>query len=135
MSAWRRVALETLPEFRDAIEQAESPMNLWCELFLRFEDAFRADDDDSVRRFFRYAEWCSDTAQLRPTDASTAAWCAFYEHLPRVAGLAEQLHRFLPRQRFQRVQDAFRHHTNEQEFTRFRDVYLANVDHMFKSVP
>jgi len=127
MSAWRRIALETLPEFRGTIQKAESPMALWVELHLRFEDAFRTHNDDLVRRFFRYADWCIDTAETQPTDASTAAWCAFYEDLPRVTGLAEQLHRFLPRQRFLRLQDAFRYHTTDPEFTHFCNTYLANA--------
>jgi hypothetical protein len=117
MSAWRRIALETLPEFRGIIGQAKSPMGLWVELDLRFKDAFLVGNDDLVRRFFRYAEWCTDTA----------VWCVFYEHLPRVAGLADQLHRFLPCQRFLRVQDAFRHHTTESEFTHFCDTFFANA--------
>src|SRR4051794_29423646 len=82
MSAWRRGAVEQLPEFREIIEQADRPMALWIEPHLRFEDAFRSGNDDLLRRFFSYADWCIDTAKPRPTDASTAAWCAFYEDLP-----------------------------------------------------
>ena len=127
MSAWRRVAIERLPEFRATIEEADSPMALWVELGLPFENAFRAGNEDLVRRFFRFAEWCIDTAHQQATDASTAAWCAFYEHLPRIAGLPEQLHRFLPHNRFLQVQDAFRYHTTDEEFARFRESYLLNT--------
>jgi hypothetical protein len=127
MTAWRRVALDFLPELRDRIEHADSPMRLWGDILLRFEDAFRAGNGDLTSRFFRYAEWSLATAQREPTDASTAAWCAFYEHLPRVSGLAGELHRFLPRHQFLRVQRAFRHHLTEAEFARFCDAYLANA--------
>jgi hypothetical protein len=127
MSAWRRVALETLPGLRSIIEGAESPMALWCEVRFAFEDAFRRSDEDLVRRVFSYAAWSIDTAQSQPTDASTAAVCAFYEHLPQIAGLADQLHRFLPRQRFLHIQDAFRYHLSESEFAHFRDTYLDHA--------
>ena len=102
-------------------------MGLWVELHLRFENAFRDGNNDLVLRFFRYADWCIDTAEHRPTAAPTAAWCAFYEDLPRVDGLAEQLHRFLSRKRFLRLQDAFRYHTTEPEFAHFRDTFLGNA--------
>lgn len=101
-------------------------MALWVEISLQFEKAFRVHNDDLVQRFFRYAEWCIDTAQPLPTDVSTAAWCAFYEDLPQISGLAGQLHRFLSRQRFLHLQDAFRYHIDESEFVRFRDTFLAN---------
>lgn len=128
MSAWRRVAIEMLPEFRDDITQADEPMALWVEIGFRFQDAFRKGDEDLVRRYFRYAEWCLDTAKQKPTDASTAAWCAFYEHLPHIAGLAEQLHRFMPRSRFVQVRDAFRYHTSDGQFAHLQKVVLLSYD-------
>src|ERR1700679_1799256 len=103
MSAWRRVALEMLPEYKENIAHAENPMGLWVEIGFHFQDAFGASDDDLVRRFFRYAEWCLDTAKQETTDAPTAAWCAFYEHVPLVAGLPDKIHRFIPRSRLLQV--------------------------------
>jgi hypothetical protein len=41
MSAWRRIAIEMLPEFRDDITQADRPMALWVEIGFRFPDAFQ----------------------------------------------------------------------------------------------
>ena len=102
-------------------------MALWCEVHSLFEDAFRHGNNDLVGRVFQYAAWCIDTAKPQPTDASTAAVCAFYEHLPLIAGLPEQLHRFLPRQRFLHIQHAFRYHLTEPEFVHFRDAYLARA--------
>jgi hypothetical protein len=128
MSAWRRVALEILPEFRDDIAQADEPMALWVEIGFRFRGVFRKGNEDLVRRYFRYAEWCLDTAKQEPTDASTAAWCAFYEHLPKIAGLAEQLHRLMPRSRFVQVRDAFRYHTSSDEFERLQKDILLSYD-------
>jgi hypothetical protein len=127
MSAWRRQAVERLPEFRAVIESAATPMALWVELVLRFEDAVRLGDEGLVRRFFAYAEWCWDAAPGQATEARTAAVCAFYEHLPLVRGLGDQLHHHLPRQRFLAIQDAFRHHLGEAEFARFRDNYLRQA--------
>jgi hypothetical protein len=128
MSAWRRVAIEMLPEFRDMIAQAEQPMQLWVQIGAHFQDAFRNGNDDLVRRFFNYAAWCIDTAKPQATDASTAAWCVFYEHIPGVDGLTAQLHRFMPRNRFIQVKDAFRYHIDENGFDRLQKAVLSSYD-------
>lgn len=98
-------------------------MALWVELFIPFEHAFGAGDDDRVRRVFQYAAWYLDTAQQQATDASTAAWCAFYEDLPGVPGLVEQLPQFLPWERFVRVEAALRTSLDEEALTRVRANY------------
>ena len=126
MSAWRRVAIEMLPEFRKEIAQADTPMALWVEIGFRFQDAFEKGDEDLARRYFKYAESCLDTAKQQPTEASTAAWCAFYEHLPDIPSLAEQLHRYMPRSRFLQVQDAFRYHTTPEEFEHLQRTILSS---------
>ena len=123
MSAWRREVLSRLPEFRDVIEQADDPMALWVELFIPFEHAFRAGDHDLMRRVFQYAAWCLDTATDKATDASTAAWCAFYEDLPGVPGLVDQLPQFLPWERFLRVEAALCESLDEKALARLRSSY------------
>ena len=127
MTHWRQTALEVFPEFHSVIEEAGSPMELWIELGVRFQSAFREGQDDLVRRFFHYAGWCLDTATKQATGVSTAAWCAFYEEIPMVPGLTEQLHRFMPRDRFLQIQDAFRYHISESEFMRIREKFLSGT--------
>ena len=122
MSVWRREALSRLPEFRAVIERTDSPMALWVELVIPFENAFASEDYDLVRRVFQYAAWCLDTAQAQPTDASTAAWCAFYD-LPGVPGLIDRLPQFLPWDRFLRVEPALRESLDEDALARVRASY------------
>jgi hypothetical protein len=84
MSTWRRKAIEYLPEHRETINRARTPMAMWIELHLRFEDAVAGGDQHMVKRFLRYADWCmSEEAGRLPSETSTAAACAFYEHLPQ----------------------------------------------------
>lgn len=84
MSTWRRKAIEHLPEYRKIIDCAQTPMAMWIELHLRFEDAVAAGDQPMIRRFLQYADWCmSEEAGRLPSETSTAAACAFYEHLPQ----------------------------------------------------
>jgi hypothetical protein len=123
MSVWRREAVSRLPELRTLVERAGSPMALWVDLAIPFEDAFGAGDDDLVRRIFDYAAWCLDTASREPTDASTAAWCAFYEDLPDVPGLVEKLPQFLTWEHFLRVETALRTSLDDDALARVRASY------------
>ena len=84
MSTWRRKAIEYLPEHRKTIDRVQTPMAMWSELHLHFEDAVAEGDQRMVRRFLRYADWSiSEEAGRLPSETSTAAVCAFYEHLPK----------------------------------------------------
>ena len=129
MSAWKRIALEKLPEYRGVIDAADNPMALWIELHLKFEDAYRAEipTDDLVRRFFDYARWCRQSPGEggHLSDAGTAAVCAFYEHLPKHAGIRRDLPRWLTRAEFFDLREAFRYHLSEQEFADFEAEFLG----------
>ena len=64
-------------------EGIDNPMALWIELRLKFDDAIAQDDAGFVKRVLDYAAWCSsEQSGALPNDTSTAAICAFYEHLP-----------------------------------------------------
>ena len=78
MSAWRRKALELLPQHRALIERAESPMSLWIDLHLRFRDHVASGE----RAVLQYASWCTrEGAGTGPSDTLTAVLVAFYEDL------------------------------------------------------
>jgi hypothetical protein len=123
MSAWKRVALEKLPEYRGLIDAADNPMALWIELHLKFE---RATDEDLIRRIFEYARWCMQRSGEGRylSDAGTAAVCAFYEHLPQHADIRRDLSRWLTREEFANLRDAFRYHLSEAEFASFEAEFL-----------
>lgn len=129
MSAWKRVALEMLPEYRDTIEAAENPMALWIEFELEFEEVYRAApvDDDLIRRFYDYARWCiqSPGENGHLSDAGTAVVCAFYEHLPQHAAIRRDLHRWLTLDEFNKLRETFRYHLSVQEFADFEREFSA----------
>jgi hypothetical protein len=127
MSAWKRVALETLPEYRRIIEAATSPMSLWVELDSRFLEAFEArGSDDLIRRFYEYARWCRQSPGTgnHLSDAGTAAVCAFYEHLPRHPIVRRDLGRWLTRAEFNDLKEVFRSRLSEEDFAEFEVEFL-----------
>jgi hypothetical protein len=82
VSAWRRKALQLLPQHRVVIERAESPMDLWIKLHLCFLDHVAAVDQAAERAALNYALWCTaDGAGHGPSDTLTAVLVAFYENL------------------------------------------------------
>lgn len=101
-------------------------MALWIEIFLPFEGAVQAGDEALVRRVFQYAAWCIDTAAEQATEASTAAWCAFYEHIGRISGLWERLPRYLSCDRFSQLSPALRSGMTEETFLRLCEDYGAH---------
>ena len=106
MSAWRREALQRLPECRQVIESAENPMALWIELLSACEDATKKGDEDLIRRFYEFARWCWKSPS---DDVRTAVACAFYEHLPTTPVLRRDMPRRFGRAAFNELQDIFRY--------------------------
>ncbi len=108
MSAWRKEAIQLLPGQRHLIEQAENPMALWLELRLVFEEAVSAGDRDCARRVLDYAAWCvSEAAGELPSDASSAAACGFYEHLPENASHWAYFNEWFTPEEFRRLRPLF----------------------------
>ena len=128
MSAWKRVALEKLPEYRRVIDTAERPMALWRELHLKFEEVYHADipDDDLIRRFYEYAAWCLESPGEGRylSDAGTAVVHAFYEHLPQHGVIRRDMPRWLSREDFLGLREAFRYHLSGEQFAAFEAEFL-----------
>jgi hypothetical protein len=122
MSAWRRKAIEHLPEFCDEIERAESPHTLWSDIEGWFRTAFSAGDDELMGRIFGYAGWC-----LRSSDREIreAPLYNFYEDLPKILGVARYLHRYMTPEEFDGLEYFFRYLTTDEEFEQFKSDYLA----------
>ena len=132
MSAWRRVALETLPEYSSLIDDAESPMALWVELQTKFMFLSEGGnpDENLIGRVFKYARWCfrSGRTERFLSDAGTAAVCAFYEHLPTNQAIRNDLHRWLSREEFNELSGAFRYRLFEGQFSDFESRFLSGIN-------
>jgi len=116
MSAWRREALRRLPECRQVIESAETPMALWIELLGECEDAYKKSDENLIRRFYDFARWCWQSPRA---DVRTAVACAFYEHLPTTPVLRRDMPRRFGHAAFTELRDVFRYHLSSAEAAAF----------------
>lgn len=130
MSAWRRVALEMLPERRHAFKVADGPMALWNALWDGFCSAYATDppDDDRIRRTFTYARWClEDPSRVRDAghDVATAAVVCFYEDLPTFAPARRDLHRWMEPSEFRGLSVAFTYHLTPKQLSNVEAENLA----------
>jgi hypothetical protein len=126
MSAWRRSALDLLPEFRTLIEDAEGPMDMWIELHLRFDAAMTHGESEQVRRFLRLAAWCvSAESGSLPNDTSTAAAVAFYEHLPQKREYWRYFPQWFTRPQFERLLPAFSYHLSASDLADLKKSCLS----------
>jgi hypothetical protein len=127
VSAWRHKALELLPEHRELVEAAASPMELWIELRLEFESAVDSSERKLVARFLAFAAWCvSEASGKLPNDTSTAAAVAFYEHLPGRRKHWKLLPEWLSPQEFTNLLPVFSYHLNSTEVAELKEEYESN---------
>lgn len=79
MSAWRKKAIECLPGHRLEFEQPETSIyGVFFEMLPALRTAHADRDHETLRKIYRFAEWC-----FRQKDKTiwNAAAVAFYEHL------------------------------------------------------
>ena len=118
MSTWRRKALEYLPKHKSVIEGAESPMELWIELLLIFEDNVKSNDQDIIRKTLNYASWCcSEKSGKLPNDTSTAAYIGFYESLGGNKIFWPYFKEWFFPEEYKKLKPAFSYFANEEELT------------------
>ena len=132
MSAWRKVAIEKLPEFRESIESAETPGMLWIDLLLKFEDAYREPaDQDLAHRIYEYAGWC--LAGSNNQDIQTSAALHFYEHLPTNEKIRRDMANHLTREEFFGLKEIFKYHLTEGEYEELEEEFLKQSSQRSKT--
>jgi hypothetical protein len=124
MSAWRRKALEMMPELRGDFEPVPNVMSLCILLHEKLVETYsrKPHEDDRIRRIYQYARWCLE--ESRSGDVATAIVVAFFEHLPKCREVRGDLHRWISRQLFDSLEQPFRYHLSEGEWIRFRDEFI-----------
>ncbi len=116
MSQWRRIANEELPELRNIIDDdySSSPMRLWIELNIKFDDLCREDvpDLDLIKRIWSYCGWC---LKHRSGDVRTGAALGFCEHLIDNRSRASILPRLMTRSEYLEFKPILLYHNDEDK--------------------
>lgn len=99
-------------------------MALWIDLSLRFEDAVRLGDAALTQRLLDYAAWCcSEQSGPLPNDTSTAAACAFYEHLPTHKAFWPHFNTWFAPQAFAALLPVFAYHLPAADLAALKTAY------------
>jgi len=131
VSAWRRVAIEKLPEFREIIEAAETIGMLWIDLWLKFEDTYEQPvDQDLARRVYEYAAWC--LIESGDQDIQTTAALYFYEDLPTNEKTRRDMANHLTREEFFGLTEIFKYHLAEGEYEELEKEFLKQSEERSK---
>jgi hypothetical protein len=79
MSTWRRKALDLFPEFKQEIEESDSPTDVWFEVESNLINALKNSDDDFIKSVKQYFSWCVGTNDCSIPHQS--ATCGFLENI------------------------------------------------------
>ncbi len=126
MSAWRRDALKALPELRGVIDGSWSPMSMWIEIHMAFEEAYRAmpRGEGLIKRIYALAIAGS---RSKSPEIQQAVACAFLEHLPLNGRAWSEMHNHIPADVFQAIEPALKYHVSAAEFEERKSAYLGRI--------
>jgi len=126
MNVWQEKGLELLPDLRETIMAATSPMALWIDLHIELVLAYRAPSRDErlIENIFRYARW-SEFEAGDDDDVQTAASLAFYEHLPTDAEVRADLPNRITKEEFSDLKGLFQYFLEPAEFDEFEREFMA----------
>ena len=122
MSAWRRIAIEKLPQFKQKIEHSESIGMLWIDLFEAFGRAHEDPPDEAtIREIYDFAWWAAAN-----DDVGTATICGFFEDLPTDGRMRRLMPQFMTQEQFLGMKDIFKYHLSPEQHHEFVDDFLRH---------
>ena len=126
MNNWQNVAVSMLPELQARIEEAETPMSLWCEIVHAFDEAYdEPRNDDFIERVYRYADWSlqQPEGQTAAEHLPTCVVICFWEHLPTYETARNDMPRWISFEDLIANQQVFRHSLSDREFEELKGLY------------
>jgi len=128
---WRQAAYEIIPMFRGRIDEAEDVGMLWIDISTELENSAdeplylsRTPDEETIASLFRYASWCLLSGDEK---AENAAMVEFYEMLPVVPRIREDLHKYLSTEEFLGLKALFEYHLSKEEHEEFIREFLSRA--------
>ena len=122
MSAWRRKALEFLPQFRNAIESSDSPGMLWVEISNEFRDhAIEREDQEFIEGTLKYLSWSTSSAAGESSQQS--ALCGFLEDITYNKKHWILFKDWFDKPQFERYKGSFQYALSENEFAQLEDLF------------
>ena len=123
---WGKEAFKRFPELIDQFDRVDSPGELWIELRLAFEEAYREPrNEDLITRIYQYADWCGTqpAGTSAEDDLGTCVHVCFFEHIPESPAALQDMPRWFSRADVILMKDTFSYMVGEEGFRRILEVY------------
>lgn len=126
VSTWLQEASDLLPELKAEFEEVDSQMGMWLEVQWALEHAYERTprDEDLIARIYSMA---LGTEHSGDDETLTAVAFAFFEHLPLHPAVWADLHRWLPIESFEKLEEVFKYHLSASEFEERKQDFLSRA--------
>jgi hypothetical protein len=124
-SVWRELAIEHLPDLKEAILGATSHVDLWHLFKVHLADGGISESQRTeVQSIYDYAWWCFALSGNEDLAAEVSVY--FYEDLPAYSAFEQQVPLFITTTQFERLEQYFRYRLTEEEYALFRTRFYEN---------
>lgn len=130
MSAWRKKAIECLPELRAEFEKPDTGIyQVFFELLPATREAHKKNDTDSLKKYYEFAEWCFSQ---KDKDLWNAAGVAFYKHLGEEKESREAMPDWVKPDTYMSIKGLLELFTNKEDMRKLDNSYKVRFPKVFK---
>jgi len=121
LSAWRKKAIECLPELRKDFEDPEESIYLVFSAMLSAAIDFHKENNiDRLQKIYDFAEWC---LRQKSKDLWNAAGVSFYEHLGDRAETRQDIRRWVKPDIYTEIRGLLEARLNDKEMQQIDSHY------------
>jgi hypothetical protein len=121
MSAWRKKAIECLPELRKDFEDPEESIYLVFSAMLSAAIDFHKENNiDRLQKIYDFAEWC---LRQKSKDLWNAAGVSFYEHLGDQTETRQDIRRWVKPEIYAEIRELLEVRLSDKEMQQIDSSY------------
>lgn len=124
---YKTKALDLFPVLQTKIKGAQNTMELWIELELALETAYKNDNREFIDQLFKYMKWCFDHLEDLPKgkddDMYRSIMVTVIQTLPTIKGAWPDIPKYFSEKTFKELKLAFCYHVSENEYDEILKLY------------
>ena len=123
---WGEEAFKRFPDLIDRFDSVDSPGELWIELRLAFDEAYKEPrNEDLIARIYQYAEWCctQPSGTSAEDDLGSIVCATLYEDIPTIPAALADMPRWFSRADVILMKETFSYMVGEEGYMRILQVY------------
>ncbi|MGC4035440.1 MAG: hypothetical protein QM764_05725 [Chitinophagaceae bacterium] len=126
MSAWRKKAIECLPESKKDFEDPDmSIYNVFSELLSAAVDFHKVKNIESLQKIYDFAEWCF---RQKSKDLWNAAGISFYEHLGDYPETRQEMRQWVKPDIYKDIRGLLELRLIDKELQQIDKTYQENIE-------